>query len=210
MTYELLFYSFQHQDMAGSRRSTNQNRRDIRRRREQRGNVNDVSKIIRNEFLRINFIKCLHFNSFMSFCLIYSQGNSSDEENVPPIPHNGILQGLRQQSDIQRQLDALERDQDALQRFHAEEIAQLRAGCENFVEEFQGLLEPETDYETDALMFSETESEASSSESSFLSDSSNLSSDEDSKEDTENQDNKKKNIRKVSIITTFIILRKVL
>jgi len=147
--------------MAGSRRSTNRNRRDVRRRREQRGNEND--------------------------------GNSSDEENIEPIQHNGILAGLRQQYDLQRQIDALERDQSNLERDHAEEITQIRADCDNMVEAFQGILEPETDYETDALMYSETESDTSSSESSFLSDSSNLSSDEDSKENTENKDNKKKN-----------------
>ena len=109
---------------------------------------------------------------------------------------------------MQRQIDALERDQANLERDHAEEIAQIRAECDNIVEAFQGILEPETDYETDALMYSETESDTSSSASSFLSDSSNVSSDKESKEDTENNDKKKKNKTKVSIITSFIILRK--
>ena len=111
---------------------------------------------------------------------------------------------------MQRQIDALERDQANLERDQAEEIAQIRAECDNIVEAFQDILEPETDYETDALMYSETESDTSSSKSSILSDDSNLSSDEDSKEDTANEDNRTKNKTKVSIIITFIILRRAL
>ena len=122
--------------------------------------------------------------------------------------NNGILQGLRQHYEIQRQLDALEREEATVERGYAEEIAQLRAACDNMMEIFQGMLEPETDYDTDALMFSETESETSASESSFLSDSSHLSSEEDSEEETAKKNNTKKNKRKVSILITFIILQK--
>ena len=57
-------------------------------------------------------------------------------------------------------------------------------------------------------MFSDEESEPSSSELSFLSDSSNFLSDEDTGEDTEIEHYKKKYKTKVSIIITFRILNK--
>ena len=120
--------------------------------------------------------------------------------------NNGILQDLRQQYNLRRQIEAIEREQATLERDQAVEIARARADCDNMMEIFKGMLEPETDYETDALMFSETESETSSSESSFLYDSSNLSSEQDSEEETAKKNNTKKNKKKVSILITFIIL----
>merc|ERR1712226_1702770 len=101
-----------------------------------------------------------------------NRSSSSDEENVEPTPlgnqRDRIQEGLRR---IQRNMQAIERE-------YAEQSELARTSSDDLVEKFKEVMEPETDYDTDALMFSETESE-SSSNSSILTDSSDLSSEEE-------------------------------
>jgi len=96
--------------------------------------------------------------------------NSSDEENVAP--RASLREELRR---IQRQMDAFERE-------FAEANEQARTGTDEMIEKFKEIMEPETDYDSDALMFSETESESSESDSSIFSDSSDSSSEEEGDE----------------------------
>lgn len=89
----------------------------------------------------------------------------------------------------------------AIEREYAEQSELARTSSDDLVEKFKEVMEPETDYDTDALMFSETESESSSSNSSILTDSSELSSEEEGERKTEANDipKKKKKKNKVAI-----------
>ena len=71
---------------------------------------------------------------------------------------------------------------DAFEREFAEANEQARTGTDEMIEKFKEIMEPETDYDSDALMFSETESESSESDSSIFSDSSDSSSEEEGDE----------------------------
>ena len=102
--------------------------------------------------------------------MILLKANSSDEENVAP--RESLRDELRR---IQRQMDAFERE-------FAEANEQARTGTDEMIEKFKEIMEPETDYDSDALMFSETESESSESDSSIFSDSSDSSSEEEGDE----------------------------
>ena len=89
----------------------------------------------------------------------------------------------------------------AIEREYAEQSELARTSSDDLVEKFKEVMEPETDYDTDALMFSETESESSSSNSSILTDSSDSSSEEEGERKTEANDipKKKKKKNKVAI-----------
>ena len=99
--------------------------------------------------------------------MILLQANSSDEENVAP--RASLRDELRR---VQRQMDEFERE-------FAEANEEARTGTDDMIEKFKEIMEPETDYDSDALMFSETESESSDSDSSFFGDSSDASSEEE-------------------------------
>ena len=102
--------------------------------------------------------------------MFFLKANSSDEENVAP--RASLRDELRR---VQRQMDAFERE-------FAEASEEARTGTDDMIEKFKEIMEPETDYDSDALMFSETESESSDSDSSIFSDSSDSSSQEEGDE----------------------------
>ena len=100
----------------------------------------------------------------------------------------------------------------SLEREYAEQSQLARTSSDDLVQKFKEVMEPETDYDTDALMFSETESESSSSGSDFLTDNSQSSFDAEDDFTTETKDipknKKKKNkvmIFRINKISDFVV-----
>ena len=103
--------------------------------------------------------------------------------------------GNPRNNNIQEELRQIQRNMQSLEREYAEQSQLARTSSDDLVQKFKEVMEPETDYDTDALMFSETESESSSSGSDFLTDNSQSSFDAEDDFTTETKDipkNKKK------------------
>ena len=112
---------------------------------------------------------------------------------------------------IQEELRQIQRNMQSLEREYAEQSQLARTSSDDLVQKFKEVMEPETDYDTDALMFSETESESSSSGSDFLTDNSQSSFDAEDDFTTETKDipknKKKKNkvmIFRINKISDFV------
>ena len=119
--------------------------------------------------------------------------------------------GNPRNNNIQEELRQIQRNMQSLEREYAEQSQLARTSSDDLVQKFKEVMEPETDYDTDALMFSETESESSSSGSDFLTDNSHSSSDAEDDVTTETKDipknKKKKNkvmIFRINKISDFV------
>ena len=98
----------------------------------------------------------------------------------------------------------------ANQRQIDEQSERAQADCNKWLEDFKAIFEPETDYDSDALMFSDPESDTSSSDSSILSDSSVLSSEEEEEEvagPTKDIDKQKKKVIMETIRTSLTCIK---
>ena len=119
--------------------------------------------------------------------------------------------GNPRNNNIQEELRQIQRNMQSLEREYAEQSQLARTSSDDLVQKFKEVMEPETDYDTDALMFSETESESSSSGSDFLTDNSQSSFDAEDDFTTETKDipknKKKKNkvmIFRINKISDFV------
>ena len=128
--------------------------------------------------------------------MIFLQSNSSDEENINPTPARDPrfrLQG--QLREIQRQIQEAEAEYSRGSK-EAEEFSG------DLIQKWHDILEPETDYESEDDILSESDSDPSTltSDSSFLTDSSDFSDDETTEGQSLAQKHRRKGTKKLKVL----------